>query len=59
MTNLKLMRQKSGMKSAELARAIGVTRQNVCLAEKKGLRNMAAAKRYAAILNCRWQELLG
>ena len=59
MSKLTAMRRKRGLKSAELARLLGVSRQNVRLAEKKGLRNMAAAQRYAKILNCEWQEVLG
>lgn len=59
MSKLTAMRRKRGLRSAELARLVGVSRQNVCQAEKKGLRNMAAAQRYAKALNCEWQELLG
>ena len=59
MSKLTAMRRKRGLRSAELARLVGVSRQNVCQAEKKGLRNMAAAVRYAKALNCEWQELLG
>ena len=59
MSNLKQKRLELGIKAIELSRRLGVSRQNICLAEKKGLRNMAAAKRYAAALNCQWQEIMG
>ena len=58
MSNLKKIRLNLGITAIELSRRLGVSRQNVCLAEKKGLRNAAAAKRYAAALNCDWKDLL-
>ena len=59
MTQLKKKRESLGVKSIELARRMNITRQCVCIAEKKGVRNVAAAKRYAAALNCSWQEIMG
>ena len=58
MTNLKQTRMKLGITATELSKRIGVSRQNISLAEKKGLRNAAAAKRYATALNCDWKDLL-
>lgn len=59
MSQLKKKREALGVKSIELARRMNITRQCVCIAEKKGIRNVAAAKRYAAALNCSWQEIMG
>ena len=58
MTRLRQLKEASGLKSAELARRMNITRQCVCIAEKKGIRNVAAAQRYAAALGCDWRELL-
>lgn len=58
MTRLRQIKEATGVKSAELARRMNITRQCVCIAERKGIRNVAAAKRYAAALNCDWRELL-
>ena len=58
MSNLKKVRLDLGITAIELSKRVGVSRQNVSLAEKKGLRNAAAAKRYAAALNCDWKDLL-
>ena len=58
MTRLRQLKEASGLKSAELARRMNITRQCVCIAEKKGIRNAAAARRYAAALGCDWRELL-
>ena len=59
MSQLKKKRESLGVKSIDLARRMNITRQCVCIAEKKGIRNVAAAKRYAAALNCNWQEIMG
>ena len=58
MTRLRQIKEASGIRSAELARRMNITRQCVCIAEKKGIRNVAAAQRYAAALGCDWRELL-
>jgi len=58
MTQLKKIRVRTGMKSVELARRMNISRQCVCIAEKKGIRNAGAAKRYAAALGCDWKDLL-
>ena len=59
MSQLKKKRESLGVKSIDLARRMNITRQCVCIAEKKGIRNVAAAKRYATALNCNWQEIMG
>ena len=59
MSKLKEMRLKRQLKAIDLAKLMGTSRQNISLAEKKGIRNMAAAKRYAAVLHCQWQEIMG
>ena len=58
MTRLRQIKEATGMKSAELARRMNITRQCVCIAERKGIRNVAAARRYAAALGCDWRMLL-
>lgn len=58
MTKLQAMRKKRGICAAELARRLNVCRSCVSIAEKKGIRNSSAAKRYAAVLDCDWRELL-
>ena len=59
MSKLREMRLKRQLKAIDLAKLMGTSRQNISLAERKGIRNMAAAKRYAAVLNCQWQEIMG
>lgn len=58
MTKLQDMRKKRGFRQAELARQLQVSRQCVCIAEKKGIRNADAAERYASVLHCRPEELM-
>lgn len=58
MTSLKKIRLARKIKACELAKRLGITRQSVCLAEKKGIRNVAAAIRYAAVLDCDWRDLM-
>ena len=58
MTKLKKMMLRCGMKQVEVARKMRVSRQCVCIAEKKGIRNVAAAERYAAALGCPAIELI-
>ncbi len=58
MTKLREMRIKKGIRSAELARRLSLARATVCIAEKKGLRNSAAARRYAAALGCLPEEVI-
>ena len=58
MTKLQDMRKKRGLRQAELARRLQVSRQCVCIAEKKGIRNADAAERYAQVLQCRPADLM-
>ena len=58
MSKLQIFRQRSGLRSVDLARMLHVSRACICLAEKKGLRSSTAAKRYAAALGCNWRDLL-
>lgn len=52
------MRIQRGLKAIELAQRLNISRSCVCAAEKKGLKNVKAAQRYAAALACRPEELL-
>ena len=58
MTRLKVMRESMGIRGAELARRLNVTRATVWIAEQKGVRSVSAARRYAAVLNCDWRDVL-
>lgn len=58
MSKLYAMRKQRGLCAAELARRLNVCRSSVSIAEKKGIRNSAAAKRYAVVLECDWRDLL-
>ena len=57
MTKLKKIRLSRKIKAIEVAKRLNITRQSVCIAEKKGIRNASAARRYAAVLGCDWREL--
>ncbi len=57
-TTLKRIRENLGISQAELARRINVSRASVNMAEKKGLRNICAAQRYARALNCNPLDLI-
>lgn len=58
MTKLKEARLKCKLKAAELARRLKVSRSSVCVAEKKGIRYVTTAIKYAAVLQCKPEELL-
>ena len=58
MTRLKRLRQEKKISGAELARRMRISRASVCIAEKKGLRNVTSALRYATALGCDWRDLL-
>lgn len=58
MTALGRLRKQARISQAELARRMKISRAAVNIAEKKGIRNVAAAERYAAILLCRPHELM-
>ena len=57
MTKLKKIRLSRKIKAIEVAKRLNITRQSVCIAEKKGIRNASAARRYAAVLGCDWRDL--
>lgn len=58
MTRLKKIRTQQGIRAAELAKKLRVTRSSICIAEKKGIRNVKTAQRYAKALGCSPAELL-
>ena len=58
MKKIKKMRIQRGLKAIELAQRLNISRSCVCAAEKKGLKNVKAAQRYAVALACRPEELL-
>lgn len=58
MTNVKMIRIKKNISGAELAKMLKISRAAVCDIEKKGIRSITTAKKYAAVLNCNAIELL-
>ena len=58
MTKLKIIRNKCQISASELARRLKITRASICRAEKKGLRSVSSAKKYAAALSCKPEEIL-
>jgi len=58
MSKLQDVRKKSNIRASELAKRLKLTRASVCRAEKNGIRNVSAAKKYAAALCCRPEEIL-
>ena len=58
MTKLKAVRTRLHIRQSELARRLKISRAAVHDAEKKGIRYVATAKKYAALLNCRPEDLL-
>ena len=57
MTKIKKMRIERGLKAIELAQRLNISRSCVCAAEKKGLKNVKAAQRYAVALACRHKSI--
>ena len=53
-----MIRIKKNIREAELARMLKISRSAVCDIEKKGIRSITTAKKYAVILNCNPLELL-
>ena len=51
------MRIQRGLKAIELAQRLNISRSCVCAAEKKGLKNVKAAQRYAVALACRHKSI--
>lgn len=58
MTALKRMRIRRNIKQIELARRLNVTRSSVNHNEKRGIYGVKTAELYAAILDCRPEELM-
>lgn len=58
MTQLQRNREKRNISQAKLARLLKLTRATVCQTEKDGIKTIRTAKKYAAILNCRPEDLL-
>ncbi|GEM_PF-1387168 len=58
MTKLFKVRERCNIRPSELARRLNITRASVCRAEKKGLHNVATAKKYALALCCKPEEIL-
>ena len=58
MTALKRMRIRRNIKQIELAKRLNVTRSSVNHNEKRGIYGVKTAELYAAILDCRPEELM-
>lgn len=51
-SRLTIKRKASGLSQKKLAEIVGVTPGALCHAEKKGIRSLHLAKKYAGVLNC-------
>ena len=58
MTSLALTRRRAGLCLREVAEKLQVTAQTVQQQEKRGIRSIRTARRYAAVLGCDWRDLL-
>ena len=58
MTSLALARREAGLCLREVAEKLQVTAQTVQQQEKRGIRSIRTARRYAAVLGCDWRDLL-
>ena len=58
MSKLKVMRLLRKLKLRELAALCGVSISSVGDLEATGIRTVRIAKRYAAVLDCDWKDLL-
>lgn len=58
MTKLKAILKEKGLRQYELASKAGVSRENVTMQVKKGVKTTRVATRYAKILGCSPVELL-
>ena len=58
MTSLALTRRRAGLCLREVAEKLQVTAQTVQQQEKRGIRSIRTARRYAAALGCDWRDLL-
>lgn len=57
-SKLSVMLTQRGITQAQLSRLLNISRASVCIAVRKGLRNIRAAQRYAKALNCNPLELI-
>lgn len=58
MTSLAIARKNAGLCLRELAEKLNITAQTVQQQEKRGIRSINTARRYAAALGCDWRDLL-
>ena len=58
MTSLAIARKNAGLCLRELAEKLNITAQTVQQQEKRGIRSINTARRYAAALGCDWRMLL-
>lgn len=52
MTKIKNMRVKRKLRQKQLAKLLGVAQPTLSQMEKRGVKNIRAAQRYAKALNC-------
>ena len=57
MTKLAKARREAGFLLREVAEKVGCTAQTVQQQEKRGIRSIRTARRYAAVLGCDWRDL--
>ena len=58
MTRLRNLRLKKRMTLREIGAIVNASIQSVHTQEVRGIRTVKTAKRYAAVFNCDWRELL-
>lgn len=58
MTNLARKRKQLRMTQTAIARLLGITQQSYAEVERRGIRNVDMAARYARCLGCRPEDIL-
>ena len=58
MTQLRRLRLERGLTLRSIGEIVKTTPQTVHDTEVRGIRTVKTAKRYAAVFNCDWRELL-
>ncbi|MGF0038893.1 helix-turn-helix domain-containing protein [Victivallis vadensis] len=58
MTKIKNMRVKRKLRQKQLAELLGVAQPTLSQIEKRGVKNIRAAQRYAKALNCNPLDLI-
>lgn len=58
MTNLARKRKQLRMTQTAIARLLGIARQSYAEVERRGIRNVDMAARYARCLGCRPEEII-